>query len=196
MFPERCAVCGLYGSWLCPKHQGLPPAPPNQVTYQFVDKVFVVTAYSDPKVQKLIEAFKFQGLKSIAQGMGVHMATKLKDKPVVLCPIPLHWRRWWWRGYNQADYLARAICVVDPEHQKLSLLKRIKPTQQQARLSKPDRAQNMRAAFEYIGQTIPEMVYLVDDVVASGATLEAAAQALKAAGVQRVEAVVFARGGK
>ena len=75
-------------------------------------------------------------------------------------------------------------------------LRRIKNTRQQARLDKKSRLKNLKQAFVWRGKMAPpEAVCLVDDVVATGATLEEAARVLKKAGCKKVFALVFARGG-
>jgi ComF family protein len=109
-------------------------------------------------------------------------------------PIPLHWRRRLSRGYNQAEALALGIA------RGLSLevrrpLRRVVSTPRLARIGRTDRSKIMKRAFRsrpdesLRGRTI----FLVDDIMTSGATCGAAARALKQAGASRVVVVVVAR---
>ncbi len=71
-------------------------------------------------------------------------------------------------------------------------MKKIKNTQQQAKLNRELRSKNIQSAFAWKGKNIPENVILVDDVMTSGSTLQSIAKILKQAGAQNIQAVVFA----
>ena len=119
----------------------------------------------------------------------------------VAVPVPLHPRRERSRGFNQADDLARTLGLpVRP------LLRRIRYTTSQIDLPKDERQRNVRDAFEYCRPALSErrrgsaaptrverVVVLVDDVATTGATLEACAAVLKAAGAKEVRALTAAR---
>ena len=200
LFPERCLLCGREGSFLCREHQHFPPAPGNQAFFDDLDRIFARTAYATPANEKIVEVFKFKGIR----GLGKYMARAMIEavppdffSEVVLIPIPLHWTRKIWRGFNQSEILAREISKLIPNVQISSGLRRIKRTHQQALLSKEERLRNMRGAFAWINhEPVPQKVLIIDDVVASGSTLDSAAAVLKDAGAQFVSALVFARGGK
>lgn len=114
----------------------------------------------------------------------------------ILSPIPLHRRRKRARGFNQAELLARALSRHFPWPTK-TLLARTKPTAAQAKLSGTDRLTNLRDAFVL---TIPpndvagKHVLLIDDVLTTGSTAEAAARALRQAGAASVWALTLAYG--
>ncbi len=200
LFPEKCVACRKEGCYLCTRHQNLPPAPKNEAHFKSIDHIHASTAYYDFAAKKLVEFLKFRGFQSA----GTLMAEKIiHDTPhsfwhnAVLVPVPLHWTRKFWRGFNQSDILAIGIAKQFPELKIYRDLKRIKRTSQQAKLSKQDRAKNMQDVFIWKGgKNVPQRVILVDDVVASGATLDSAGTVLKKAGVKTVDAVVFARGGR
>lgn len=111
-------------------------------------------------------------------------------------PVPLHWRRYWRRGYNQADELAEGLAARLGLERK-AVLRRIRSTRILAGLGRVERTKLLRGAFHardtagLKGRTI----LLVDDVLTTGATCGAAARALKRAGAARVVAVVVARAG-
>jgi ComF family protein len=109
-------------------------------------------------------------------------------------PVPLHRWRYWQRGYDQAEALARGLA------QRLRLrvylpLRRVAATPKLAELGLTERSEVMRRAFST--RRCPKLngrpVLLVDDVLTTGATCGDAARALKRAGATRVVAVVFAR---
>jgi ComF family protein len=110
-------------------------------------------------------------------------------------PVPLHWRRRWWRGYNQAAAVAREVAVAlglpfDPRW-----LRRVKSTPQQVQPSATARRENVRGAFR--AKTRASLggrtVLLVDDVMTTGSTASEAARTLKAAGAGQVVTLVLAR---
>jgi ComF family protein len=120
------------------------------------------------------------------------LAQESSDAWVV--PIPLHWRRAWTRGYNQADDLAASLAsqIGFPRRR---VLRRVVPTRPLASLGRTERAEIMRRAFQVRMRSGLEgrTVLLVDDIMTSGATCGAAARALKQAGAARVVAVVIGR---
>lgn len=115
----------------------------------------------------------------------------------VIAPVPLHWRRLARRRYNQAGELAREVAAAAgrPDAAVLDLLRRIRRTPSMDGRNRGERLANVIDAFAV---TSPEQVagariLLIDDVMTTGATLSACAEALKAAGAADVNALVFAR---
>src|SRR5207253_7745771 len=113
-----------------------------------------------------------------------------------LVPVPLHWRRLWARRFNQSAALATAI-AADVHVPVTTALKRIRATPQQVGLSKSERAQNVQGAFRVPAAAKAEVagrrLLLIDDVLTSGATVDACARALLRAGATSVDVLVFAR---
>lgn len=145
-------------------------------------------------LRDIIHALKYEGRRSIAPPLGALMraagADLLRDADVVV-PVPLHPRRERSRGFNQADDLARALGLpVRP------LLRRVRYTTSQIELPKDERQRNVHDAFALADKPeglSPHVVVLVDDVSTTGATLEACASVLKAAGAKEVRALTAAR---
>jgi ComF family protein len=113
-----------------------------------------------------------------------------------IVPIPLHWRKRYHRQYNQAQRLARALARRTGVPLRAELLKRVKPTPTQTRLSRKERAANVKNAF-----LSPEKhpatglrIVLVDDVLTTGATASACAKALMDNGAKFVDVWTVARG--
>lgn len=116
--------------------------------------------------------------------------SELPDADLVV-PVPLHWRRQLLRGYNQAESIGRPLARL------LGLpfgeaLKRPRATAAQAGLGRDHRRANVRQAFR-ARRPLSGHILLVDDVATTGATLDAAARALRRGGADRVTALAVAR---
>lgn len=117
----------------------------------------------------------------------------LQDK--VLVPVPLHPRKLSRRGYNQADLIIRGIREVYPQLKTIPVLRRTRMTPTQTFLSREARRRNMRDAFACAATPGKRLEYcLVDDVLTTGATLNAAARALRSKGVRGISAFTLAHG--
>ena len=154
----------------------------------------------DDVARTLVHALKYQDRTDLAPAMGRWMAragSELLNEADVLIPVPLHWRRAWRRRYNQSGALARVIERQTGVKLAPEALKRIRPTQQQIGLSRPQRASNVQGAFKVAnaGQAViaGRRVVLIDDVLTSGATVDACARALLRAKAAAVDVLVFAR---
>jgi ComF family protein len=108
-------------------------------------------------------------------------------------PVPLHARRQFWRGFNQAHEIARRVS----QHLGLAYsahhLRKIKQTPAQAGLSQALRLDNLRQSFRVERSVQDARIALVDDVMTTGTTLRELAQGLKRAGAREVHVWVLAR---
>ncbi len=125
---------------------------------------------------------------------GLHDEARAAEAVVV--PVPLHWWRRWQRGYNQSDELADRLAS------RLGLrasraLRRVRSARKLAGLGRTERARLLHGAFVvrsgFARFVTGRTVFLVDDVLTTGATCGASARALKKAGAKRVVSVVLAR---
>ena len=114
--------------------------------------------------------------------------TLLDSPPELLVPIPLHPKRLRERGFNPAALLAKSVSRAWRITWDATALRRRRDTPSQTRLDRHGRKQNVAGAFSARGG-LPSHVCLVDDVVTTGATLEAAGLALSAGGASRVTAL-------
>lgn len=117
---------------------------------------------------------------------------------ITIIPIPLHTKRERGRGFNQADLIAQIVYNKINEHRKVKFdnrsLQRKRFTQQQAKLNRTDRLENLKNAFEWCNQnSVSKCVLLVDDVFTSGATMQECAGVLKQFGAQKVYGFTLAR---
>jgi ComF family protein len=111
--------------------------------------------------------------------------------------VTLHWRRGWSRRYNQSGALARSIERQSSVKVTSEALRRVRPTQQQIGLSRSQRASNVQGAFKVAADRAADIagrrIVLIDDVLTSGATVDACARALLRAKAAQVDVLVFAR---
>lgn len=115
----------------------------------------------------------------------------------VLVPVPLHWRKLLWRGFNQAEQLCHQLQRQNPVLAAIpstnSLARRKQATLAQTSLSAQARARNLLGAFTITRRCDNLRVAIIDDVMTTGATTAALAAALRAAGASYVEVWCLAR---
>ena len=154
----------------------------------------------DDVARTLVHALKYQDRTDLAPAMGRWMARAgrelLKDADA-LVPVPLHWRRGWSRRYNQSGALARVIERQSGVPVIGTALRRVRSTQQQIGLSRSERETNVQGAFKVAEERKTDIqgrrLVLIDDVLTSGATVDACARALLRAKAAEVDVLVFAR---
>lgn len=193
LFVPRCVLCRKEGNTLCDDH--LKDFKRSSSLFLSDElKVYSVFSYHNKGVQKILECFKYKGVRALSKVMGDLMGDLLSfEENFIIVPIPLHWSRQLWRGFNQAFLLSQEISFLT-QIPLNTQLKRTVRTNQQARLSKMDRVKNVENIFTWKGSSIKgRTIYLVDDVCTSGSTLQSAARVLYKAGAKEVVGIVFAR---
>jgi len=196
--------------YLCnPCYDALPwrPSPSPVEEAGPLDQVWAPWHYTAP-LQQWIWQYKYQrrdgwarclaGLTAQALGGGMPLAALTH-----IVPVPLHRRRFHWRGFNQSLLLAhhwrRGIARANLQAPPIaaSFLRRMRHTRPQMELDAGDRQDNVAGAFavnpRHASQIEDARILLVDDVMTTGATLKECAAVLKAAGAASVEALVLAR---
>lgn len=220
VYPPYCVSCGRMGAWLCAACLEAYPAfrPPWCArcgrplghdglcrTCRGVSSPLRAVRSVGPHVAPLrdaVHALKYEGVRALAEALAERMAATcaLAGFPVTaIVPVPLHARRVRQRGYNQAALLARALagCLGLPLHEEW--LARERNTRSQVGLTRAERWANVDGAFRVtdvhggVGAPAGQRVLLVDDVYTSGATLRAAAAALRAATAEGVWAITLTR---
>ncbi len=159
----------------------------------------------DEHSRPLIHRLKFHDQLYLARPLGHWMAHSLQpilpasDAPIptYILPVPLHRWRLFHRMSNQSLLLARAMGQVMQLPVLPHTLQRIRSTRRQTGLSRSQRLKNLHRAFAISPQTATLLsgahVILVDDVMTTGATIEACCRALRKAGVARITVATFAR---
>jgi ComF family protein len=133
----------------------------------------------------------------LAKGMSARIGPLTFSTPenAVLVPVSMHPRRQRERGYNQSALLARELSKLWTIALEVDALRRVRDTPQQALLSAEERRHNVKDAFvvKQAGVFMGKTILLIDDVVTTGSTINACAEALKSAGASRVCVLAAAR---
>jgi ComF family protein len=185
--PARCAACGDSGSVLCEACAAALEAMPPPL----LAGVRAAFAY-DGEVRSILHHGKFRDCRSALRAlawMGAERLTPPADAVVV--PVPLAGRRLTERGYNQAEVVAAAFAAFH-SLPVARLLARTRETPPQSTLDRRARRASVAGAFAATPMAEGSRVWLVDDVLTTGATTEAARGALLDAGAKLVEVAVLA----
>lgn len=201
IFPKLCVTCGdkliEQEQWICLHCLHHIPRtnfhlePENPVAQLFYGRVRIefATAFfyfsKGSKYQSLLHNLKYKGMKELGAEIGKQFGIDLLQSESfasvdVICPVPLHPQKEKKRGYNQSWWVASGIAQQMQKQLSDDNLKRITATETQTRKARFERWQNVEGIFEL---TDPEAfsgkhILLIDDVVTTGSTLEACAQAI------------------
>lgn len=216
IFPKRCVSCRKFGSYICSECSlkiefiDKPVCPycerpaiggrahPGCLKKFGLDGLIVVCRYRGP-VRAAIVKIKYKWIYDIERILVDLIADDLWKysfpQIAVLVPVPLHSRRKRWRGFNQAELLARDLSKRF-KHPYVDLLVRNRYTQPQVELKSDDRKKNILGAFSVRqNQSLRgKKIILVDDIFTTGATMKECAKVLKHAGASEVWAMAVALG--
>lgn len=214
-FPEVCAGCGVSGYWICPIcDQGARRLLFDAVCRRCGSETALGSrcdrcdawtssitacrsAYAfDGVVRTTIHRLKYQGEYARSEWCGLQIARlviELDWQPDLIVPVPLHRTRMRTRGYNQSAKIANVTARL-LEVPAGSVLVRTRATQSQVGLDGEGRRANVDGAFACPYDLTDLSVLLIDDVVTTGATLDACSIALRAAGANDVWATTVATG--
>ncbi len=195
-FPKYCAACDstLYKNEriLCTscRHE-LPLGNFHNVNAKKIEKVFygrinIENATSlfmfqkDGLVQNLIHNLKYRGREEIGQELGIWLSKKINQNPDyqivdAIVPVPLHPKRMRERGYNQVEKFGIEIAKNLNANYVDSVLKKISYNNKQSKRGKLNRWKNTAETFGIQNESLLENkhVLLVDDIITTGATIEA-----------------------
>ncbi|MCX6817078.1 MAG: phosphoribosyltransferase family protein [Candidatus Beckwithbacteria bacterium] len=194
LYPKKCLGCGKTGRYFCEsclktvrKNDQIALSGTSLFQYQGI-------------IKTAIKALKYQFLSNIETELGELMDKGLSEerlreflelKPGVQA-MPLYWQRENWRGFNQAELIAKILAkkfnlkIVD-------YLERVKRTKPQADLPRKERLRNVKNIFRVKPGKLTEVILVVDDVWTTGATMSEAMKTLKKAGVKQVWGLTLAR---
>jgi ComF family protein len=215
LLPPRCGGCRTVGSWLCSRCRSrirrleeplcrrcgaeVESARSEcgcRTRLKSLSRLRSAAVYEGP-LEMALQRFKYQGWRRLAGPLALLVAERLVVEGVSApwaVAVPLHSSRQRQRGFNQSELLAREL------RRRLSLsrppgeLVRTRATPPQVGHDRRWRLENVRDAFLWRGSPLdPSPIFLIDDVATTGATLEACAAALRAAGSGPVMGVSVAR---
>lgn len=194
--PPLCAISGQ------PLSIDLGPdsvALPVQINPPPYDKARAAFIYKG-SAAALIKRMKFGDRPELAHWLAGFMALagdELLTHGALLVPVPLHRRHLFSRRFNQAAELCRALARLTGHEVGYEAVQRIKPTRQQIGLTRAGRKRNLAGAFfvphKMRGDIKGRTLVLIDDVLTTGATVEALARLLKRHGAAHVYVLTLAR---
>jgi ComF family protein len=196
----RCPRCALP---VAPQRAGAcaPQAPCEYCSANrpAFDATIALADYAPPLDQLAID-LKFHARLALARDFAMRLADaaetafdRIDGRPDLIVPVPLSRKRLAARGYNQAWQIARPLARALDTRAAADLVSRRRDTLPQADLDASDRRANVASAFALDGTVAALHVGIVDDVMTSGATLDALARLLKTAGARRVTNFVVLR---
>lgn len=147
-----------------------------------------------PWLANYLKLLKYRRRRLLGRPLGRLLAAEVKAARVdFLVPVPMHPRRLRTRTFNHAEELAAAVAARIGVPRLLRGIQRRIHTRPQTELSRSERMQNPVEAFEVSRDLTGLRIAIVDDVITTGATVNALAQALRASGASHVEAWAVAR---
>lgn len=209
LFPLECLECQTEGNYLCvscfkkiktnTKSELL--AAKINLHLPELTEIYIAGDYEDKILSKLIIKYKYNFLSPLGKILADFLINfwntldlDWSREPILIIPIPLSKKRLRWRGFNQAEILAREFCGYY-NYQLCLDLKRKKHRSPQANLNEAKRLINIKSVFVWKGKSLDgKTIILIDDVATTGATLNEAAHILKLAGAKQVYALVLAKG--
>jgi ComF family protein len=215
LFPPRCVVCKRRGAWLCDRCRSSVEPVAEPICERCGRSVPGARGCADCRFHPLtldglraaarfqgalrqaIHHFKYNGLRALAAPLGDILCEAYSRYGLsadLIAPVPLHSSRQTQRGFNQSALLAQRLAWRTRLPVASSGLLRVRHTQSQVGLSGAQRRDNVRGAFAWHGPPLQgRYVLVIDDVSTTGATIDACAEALVAAGAASVWGLTLAR---
>ena len=241
IFPKKCVGCGKFGAYFCQhcfqkiEFVNAPVCPvcqrqavggkthPGCAGKYRLDGLVIACRYQDP-VKRAIFKVKYKWVYDIEKVFVDLIASNLWRfdllNDIILVPVPLHLKREKWRGFNQAEIMAKTL-AKEFRVEYSDVLFRNRATESQVGLKRDERKKNVRGAFslrhihkgerkpfdfgryqmvpsfaqgKIMAEVISKNIILIDDVFTSGATMAECAKVLKMAGAKSVWGMAVALG--
>jgi ComF family protein len=203
IYPRLCAACSqsllTQEQVLCIGCTSFLPAtnfhhiPDNETAIRLVGRVQFEYATSFAYfskaglMQDLLHQFKYKGNKRIGIWLAQLLAHSLKNTHWIqevdlIVPIPLYKRKEVARGFNQSELIAKELAIILKKDLKVDAIERVVDTPSQTKMSREQRLENLKGAFNLIAnpqRLVNKHILIVDDVLTTGATIEACTDSLK-----------------
>ena len=203
--PKHCYSCNLEWYFLCPKclsklsnykpicYACKKPSKNFEVHKNcknkiYFDNLLILTKYNTPLIQKLIKDSKFYSKKDILEDFWIYLSNLFEknfklERNSIVSPVPMNYFRKIKRWYNHSEVLSKIISKKLNLLMENNLVKRIKNTRQQSKLSRKDRLLNLANSFKIRKNKIDTIdkkeIILIDDVVSTWTTLNEISKLLK-----------------
>jgi len=195
IFPKKCLECNISGKYIC--SSCLKKVKKNGWNS---DWVYSVWRYKGI-IRKAILALKYKYSIDIAEELAIHVSRvlireKINMEEACLVPIPLHWLRHNFRGFNQSEEIGKLLTLKMNWRYVPNLLVRTKITIPQAQLTGIARKENLHNVFSLnrkIDLSKYDNIILFDDVLTTGSTLLEASKVLRKEGVKRILCLTIAK---
>jgi len=212
LYPIECLDCKKSDVWICEKclqkiklnKKGISKI---DLLPSYLDGFLIASNWENKILQDVIHKFKYNFAQELSESLSQLIFAKLKtinaDNAIpfsnfIIIPIPLHKKRYIWRGFNQSELLAEKISEKLNIPHKTKIISRIKNTKAQAKLGAEHRNKNMKDAFIISQKNTFDLnkakILLIDDVITTGSTMNETARILKNAGASLVIGLAIARG--
>lgn len=210
--PITCVNCGQEKDWLCNSckkdiitfNEGFCyrcGAMNNDFSVcgkcrQALRGVYILGDYKNKVLKKIIWEFKYNFIKDLSFILAELLIKSFGnslDGDYTIISVPLHKKRIKFRGFNQSDLIAKRISKLTGMEYREDALKRIKETKSQINLSRIRRIDNVSNSFTLNKDIKGKKIYLVDDVITTGSTIEERAKVLAEGGAKEVRGLVLAR---
>ncbi|MDD5551744.1 MAG: ComF family protein [Candidatus Pacebacteria bacterium] len=222
-YPKFCLICGKESTYLCPdcfsKIEILKSPTCSYCNSRSfngtickkhkkrIKGIVSAVSYENKNIKKLINVFKYQFVKELSKNSAFLILKFLKENPEIeffknplgflIVPIPLHKRRLRWRGFNQAEEIAKELSPLLKIPMDAKIIIRKKYTKPQAILKGKNRTENIKGTFKIEKRKLKyiqkKKIILLDDVTTTLSTLEEAAKTLKENGVKEVWGLTLAK---
>lgn len=198
IYKKRCYFCGKSkeNTLMCSKcYEKLEFLPVKVLKFQEKVPVYSAMIY-EQEIQKLIRGLKYHNQKELAKFQAKIMYDYWQKLPLskeefVIVPVPLFKKREKKRKYNQMALVAAEFSKLTGYEVNFELIKRIKDTKPQYKLTKKEREKNLHNAFEYNPNHYKgEKLLLIDDILTTGSTMSEMIITFKNAGVQELTVFV------
>lgn len=169
----------------------------------FYDKILILKHYKNKIIKNLIKDGKFYWKTEILEEFSYFMYEKfienekiIKLEDFLIISIPSYFLRKWKRWYNSSEVLAKSFSKISKIPYKKNILKKIKNTKQQSKLSKEQRLENLKNSFiinkKYLKNIKNKKILIIDDVVSTWATINEVSKILKTNWAQKIVWLVVA----